>query len=231
MPQPTDTEWPSEPRTLLKHQIYKRYVDCWMGKILQVFPIATIVDAFAGPGAYSDGPDGSSIVIAKANLNHTGRARFKTLRLVWNETRADRNAALTGRLAGLTADARLLTSVVVPPSDFQDAVAGRADCTRFGMTGRPPFGRSERGRSGRQNEQRRPPRGPAQVVARIGGNWSIAGELGDRLLCAGVVDEGLAGGRGGDQCGDGGVVEGPGQPVGTSPTSTRSSQATRGRAE
>jgi three-Cys-motif partner protein len=119
--QPTDTEWPSEPRTLLKHQIYKRYVDCWMGKILQVFPSATIVDAFAGPGAYSDGPDGSSLVIAKANLNHTGRLRFKTLRLVCNETRADRNAALAGRLAGLNADARLVTSVVTPPSDFQDA--------------------------------------------------------------------------------------------------------------
>lgn len=121
MAQPTDTEWPSEPRTLLKHQIYKRYVDCWMGKILQVFPTATIVDAFAGPGAYSDGPDGSSLVIAKANLNHTGRSRFKTLRLVCNEMRADRNAALARRLAGLTPDARLVTSVVVPPSDFQDA--------------------------------------------------------------------------------------------------------------
>jgi hypothetical protein len=43
--QPTGTEWPSEPRTLLKHQIYKRYVDCWMGKILQRLPSASIVDA------------------------------------------------------------------------------------------------------------------------------------------------------------------------------------------
>lgn len=48
MAKPTPTEWPSEPRTLLKHQIYTRYIHCWMGKILQVFPSATVVDAFAG---------------------------------------------------------------------------------------------------------------------------------------------------------------------------------------
>lgn len=101
MAQPTDTEWPSEPRTLLKHQIYKRYVDCWMGKILQTFPSATIVDAFAGPARYSDGPDGSPLVIAKAYLNHTGRERFRTLRLICNEARADRNEALARRLVTL----------------------------------------------------------------------------------------------------------------------------------
>ena len=122
MTQPTDTEWPSEPRTLLKHQIYKRYVDCWMGKILQVFPSATIVDGFAGPGAYSDGPDGSPLVIAKANLHHSGRPRFKTLRLVCNEARMDRNVALAGRVAALPADPGLATTVVDPPSDFLEAV-------------------------------------------------------------------------------------------------------------
>ncbi len=121
MAQPTDTEWPSEPRTLLKHQIYKRYVDCWMGKILQGFPSGTIVDAFAGPGAYSDGPDGSSLVMARANLNHTGRLRFNTLRLVANEKRADRNVALASRLARLPVDPRLVASVVDPPSEFKDA--------------------------------------------------------------------------------------------------------------
>lgn len=123
MAQPTATEWPSEPRTLLKHQIYKRYVDCWMGKILQTFPSASIVDAFAGPGAYSDGPDGSSLVIAKAFLDHTGRQRFRTLRLICNESRADRNEALARRLAALPADPRLQTTVIEPPSTLEAAVS------------------------------------------------------------------------------------------------------------
>src|SRR6266508_6991973 len=99
MAQPAGTHWPSEARTLLKHQIYKRYVDCWMGKILQRFPTATIVDAFAGPGSYSDGHDGSSIVIAKAFLAHSGIDRFNTLRLICNESRPDRRDALAQRVA------------------------------------------------------------------------------------------------------------------------------------
>jgi hypothetical protein len=59
MAQPTDTLWNSEPRTLLKHQVYRQYLHCWMGKICQSFPESAIVDAFAGPGVYRDGPDGS----------------------------------------------------------------------------------------------------------------------------------------------------------------------------
>jgi len=35
----------------------------------------------------------------------------------------------------------------------------------------------------------------------------VAGELGDCFLCAGIVDEVLAAGGGGDKRGDGGVVE------------------------
>lgn len=44
------TVWRSDPHTLVKHLIYRHYLDCWMPKILQKFPTATIVDAFAGPG-------------------------------------------------------------------------------------------------------------------------------------------------------------------------------------
>src|SRR6266498_4388163 len=43
------------------------------------------------------------------------------------------------------------------------------------------------------------------------GAWSVTGEFGDGFLGAGVVDEVLAGGRGGDERGGGGVVEGAGQ--------------------
>src|SRR5580692_4015630 len=48
-------------------------------------------------------------------------------------------------------------------------------------------------------------------MARPGGGVLVAGELGDGFLGAGIVDEVLAGGRGGDERGGGGVVEGAGQ--------------------
>ena len=101
MGQPTDTLWPSQPRTLLKHQVYRQYLHCWMGKVCQKFGNSAIVDAFAGPGAYLDGPDGSSVVIAKTFLEHSRLPRFRQLRLVCLEKRPDRRESLDRRLAAL----------------------------------------------------------------------------------------------------------------------------------
>jgi three-Cys-motif partner protein len=128
---PAATEWSSEPRTLLKHQIYKRYIDCWMAKILQVFPTASVVDAFAGPGRYSDGPSGSPVVIARSFLEHSGRQRFQTMRLICNEARADRRDVLSERMQELPVDPRLEVSVL-PPSRFADAHASIASMTATG---------------------------------------------------------------------------------------------------
>ena len=56
---------------------------------------------------------------------------------------------------------------------------------------------------------------PAQGFGPVhGAGWcwqSVSGELGDCFLGAGIVDEVLAGGRGGDERGGGGVVQGAGQ--------------------
>lgn len=120
MAKPQDTEWQSGPRTLLKHQIYRRYVHCWMGKILQGFPTATIVDAFAGPGRYSDGPQGSSIVIANAFLEHSGRDRFHTLQLVCSEKGPARRDALAQRIAALPTHPHLQPQVL-PAQPFAEA--------------------------------------------------------------------------------------------------------------
>jgi three-Cys-motif partner protein len=110
--QPTDTLWKSQPRTLLKHQVYRQYLHCWMGKICQKFKSSAIVDAFAGPGAYLDGPDGSPMVIARTFLEHSRRERFGQLRLVCLEMREDRRDYLAGRLAALPQMPRLHMTVL-----------------------------------------------------------------------------------------------------------------------
>lgn len=115
MGQPRDTLWNSEPRTLLKHQAYRQYLHCWMGKICQSFQNATIVDAFAGPGVYLDGPDGSPVVIAKTFLEHSRLPRFGVLRLICLELRPDRWDSLTERLAILPQAPRL--DIQKPPPD------------------------------------------------------------------------------------------------------------------
>lgn len=119
VPPPTGTLWRSEPRTLLKHQVYRWYLDCWMGKICQTFRFSAIADCFAGPGCYEDGPDGSPVVIANTFLGHSRLDRFNTLRLICLEKRPDRQAALAERLVSLPQLARLEVSVP-PPGSLAD---------------------------------------------------------------------------------------------------------------
>lgn len=58
-----EVDYPSDTYTRLKHAFYRRYIACWMGKILQGHfgADATVVEGFSGSGKYSDGPDGSAL--------------------------------------------------------------------------------------------------------------------------------------------------------------------------
>ncbi|GAA5708090.1 hypothetical protein AQJ43_38020 [Streptomyces avermitilis] len=93
--------------------MYRHYLQCWMGKILQKFPEATIVDAFAGPGIYTDGPPGSPIVVAKTFLEHTAYRNFGRLNLVCLEERPDRVEELQRQFAKLPRSPQL--NISVPP--------------------------------------------------------------------------------------------------------------------
>ncbi|MBN3933270.1 three-Cys-motif partner protein TcmP [Streptomyces verrucosisporus] len=108
------TVWRSDPHTQVKHLMYRHYLHCWMAKILQRFPEATIVDAFAGPGVYQDGPPGSPIVIARAFLEHTAYRRFGKLNLVCLEERPDRVTELRRQVARLPASPGLNVQVAEP---------------------------------------------------------------------------------------------------------------------
>lgn len=96
-----ETLFPSEPRTLIKHQVYRLYLQCWMGKVLQRFPHAAVVDGFAAAGEYSDGPDGSPLVVARTYLEHSSRSAFNKLHVVTGELRQDRVDHLAGLLTRL----------------------------------------------------------------------------------------------------------------------------------
>ncbi|GAA1018507.1 hypothetical protein Aple_081340 [Acrocarpospora pleiomorpha] len=112
MGQPDELLWDSEPRTVIKHRIYRRYLDCWMGKICQSFQHATIVDAFAGPGVYKDGLDGSPVVIAKAFLEHLHSERFNNLSVLCVEKRKDRRDHLESLLKGISRPTKLRLDVL-----------------------------------------------------------------------------------------------------------------------
>lgn len=74
--------WPLEPHTEAKHRLYKRYLDAWFPIFLQQAWVnrVTYVDAFAGPGEYEGGEEGSPVFALDRLLNHDARDRMNLTR-------------------------------------------------------------------------------------------------------------------------------------------------------
>ncbi|GAA4891207.1 hypothetical protein GCM10023222_58730 [Saccharopolyspora cebuensis] len=74
--------WKLEPATEAKHRLYKRYMDAWWPIMLQptkdgyLRPRVTYVDAFAGPGLYADGEEGSPVFVLDRLLKHESVERM-----------------------------------------------------------------------------------------------------------------------------------------------------------
>jgi three-Cys-motif partner protein len=101
--------WPLEPATAAKHQLYKSYLDAWWPIMLQ--PSArdghlrrrvTYLDAFAGPGRYEGGEEGSPIFALGRLLDHVAAERMslsrERVRLLFLEKRRDRSSYLRREL-------------------------------------------------------------------------------------------------------------------------------------
>jgi three-Cys-motif partner protein len=65
-----ETVWDLEPHTAKKHEILRRYFQAWLPILAQSNARLLYIDAFAGPGGYSKGEDGSPLVILKAARDH-----------------------------------------------------------------------------------------------------------------------------------------------------------------
>jgi three-Cys-motif partner protein len=105
-----DTLWRLEPATAAKHRLYKKYLDAWWPILLQPsastgrsWPHVTYVDAFAGPGEYKGGEEGSPAFALDRLLGHEGAPRMRLKRervqLIFTEERRDRFEHLQALLA------------------------------------------------------------------------------------------------------------------------------------
>lgn len=73
MAAPKDTLWDPEPHSRGKHHILRRYAQAWLPIMTRYNPRVVVVDAFAGPGRYVGGEEGSPIILLKAYLEHEFR--------------------------------------------------------------------------------------------------------------------------------------------------------------
>ncbi|WP_080682004.1 three-Cys-motif partner protein TcmP [Sorangium cellulosum] len=124
------TIWELEPHTAAKHRILRSYLDAWF-PILARHPKAKrvlYVDAFAGPGEYKNGEDGSPVIALKAVLEHSHK--FDTLiRLVFveqNQARCDHLRAVIGRYADKIKAAHKRVEVSGPHCDDCEKLLSKA---------------------------------------------------------------------------------------------------------
>ncbi len=68
--EPSTTTWEMKPHTRVKHKILEGYLQAWFPILLSWNKRVVYVDAFAGPGEYENGEDGSPIVALKAAADH-----------------------------------------------------------------------------------------------------------------------------------------------------------------
>lgn len=105
----TDVLWSLELATAAKHRLYKRYLDAWWPILLQprshdgrLWPRVTYLDAFAGPGRYLGGEEGSPVFALRRLLCHDAAERMclsrDRVRLLFMEKRHDRYQYLQGEL-------------------------------------------------------------------------------------------------------------------------------------
>ncbi|TDO34735.1 three-Cys-motif partner protein [Kribbella sp. VKM Ac-2527] len=119
----SDVLWELQPATAAKHQLYKRYLDAWWPIMLQptqrgyLRPRVTYLDAFAGPGRYLGGEEGSPIFVLDRLLHHTAVERMQLrrdrVRLIFTENDRARFEHLSAELVARFGDLDALPVTVI----------------------------------------------------------------------------------------------------------------------
>lgn len=92
-----ETVWALEPHTAKKHEILRRYFQAWLPILGRYNSRLLYIDAFAGPGEYTGGEDGSPVLILKAARDHALKLKARLLCL-FVESEVDRYQHLIGVL-------------------------------------------------------------------------------------------------------------------------------------
>lgn len=90
-----ETVWALEPHTAKKHEILRHYFQAWLPILGHTHARLLYIDAFAGPGEYTGGEDGSPVVILTAARDHVLKLKSELLCL-FVESEEDRYQHLMG---------------------------------------------------------------------------------------------------------------------------------------
>ncbi len=101
---PREPLWELEPHTAAKHEILRRYLKGWIPKLGSRNRRIVYIDAFAGPGRYTGGEDGSPIIALKVARDYVGRPLVdQQLKMLFIEPDRERNERLKSEITALRA--------------------------------------------------------------------------------------------------------------------------------
>jgi three-Cys-motif partner protein len=113
------TLWAMTGHTAAKHTILRKYLDAWLpilGGGHYARDDLVLIDAFAGPGRYSTGEDGSPLLMIKAYIEHSGEITA-AVHFYFIEDDAERVAHLRSEVDALA----------LPPSVTAEVIHGSFD--------------------------------------------------------------------------------------------------------
>lgn len=73
---PNTTTWSLDPHTRGKHEVLRRYMEAWLPIMTRWNGRVLFIDAFAGPGEYSNGEPGSPVIALRALIEHSAVNRI-----------------------------------------------------------------------------------------------------------------------------------------------------------
>ena len=73
---PSGTTWTLEPHTRGKHLVLEGYMQAWLPIMTRWNGRVLFIDAFAGPGEYSNGEPGSPVIALRALIEHRAQKQF-----------------------------------------------------------------------------------------------------------------------------------------------------------
>ena len=75
---PEPPTWPLKAHTRGKHMVLKNYMGAWLPILTSQSRRVVFIDAFAGPGEYSEGEPGSPVIALRALIDHSGREKIRS---------------------------------------------------------------------------------------------------------------------------------------------------------
>lgn len=118
---PRTTLWPLDDHTVGKHMVLKNYMDAWLPIMRSWNGRVLFIDAFAGPGKYAGGEDGSPVIALKALIDHSARQRMRgEINYVFIERDLDRARHLEDVVRRMKGDIPARCNTIVHNASFDE---------------------------------------------------------------------------------------------------------------